>query len=347
MAYFQEALEGEKYVTALLVPIAVFQVRKKFVEVINNRETLDPVRELTKTLQADFDKRYVPTADESGTKLTFKWGTSLGQQNQYNTIHHFFFVAAFLDPRVKKLLMKNLMTARDYLLLKHEIQKLVEAGARKQNRGREWNNDNEEQPAATQNRTEQRTMNGATITPTFLGKTAIMFDGLIDMDDEEQDDEPGNNTENEFRDMAIEEIARFDRIQTLPLVHPDGSYVNPLPWWRENSARFPLLSELAHVYLAIPATSAPSERVWSRASRILTCKRSSMKPEVAQGMMFLLENAQVLHKHYKDIAPKYRNKEHHHLISLESQFLPEVDQKIEGDGIFNVGKQDSCAASKE
>ncbi len=47
MAYFQEALEGEKYGTALLVPIAVFQVRKKFAEVINNRETLDPVRELT------------------------------------------------------------------------------------------------------------------------------------------------------------------------------------------------------------------------------------------------------------------------------------------------------------
>ncbi len=60
-------------------------------------------------------------------------------------------------------------------------------------------------------------MNGATITPTFSGKTAIMFDGLIDMDDEEQDDEPGNNNENEFRDMAIEEIARFDRIQHFHL----------------------------------------------------------------------------------------------------------------------------------
>ena len=72
-----------------------------------------------------------------------------------------------------------------------------------------------------------------------------------------------------------------------------------------------------------------------------------MKPEVAQGMMFLLENAHVLHKHYKDIATKYRNKEHHHLISLESQFLPEVDQKIEGGKIFYVGKQDSSAASKE
>jgi len=113
----------------------VFQVRKKFVEVINNRETLDPVCELTKTLQADFDKRYVPTADESGTKLTFKWGASLGQQNRYNTIHHFFFVAAFLDPRDKKLLTRNLITAIDYQLLQHQVQNLMEAEARKQIEG--------------------------------------------------------------------------------------------------------------------------------------------------------------------------------------------------------------------
>ncbi len=50
MAYFQEALEGEKYVTASLVPIAVFQIRKKCVDFINNPEMLDPVCELTKTL---------------------------------------------------------------------------------------------------------------------------------------------------------------------------------------------------------------------------------------------------------------------------------------------------------
>ncbi len=97
MAYFQEVLEGEKYVTALLVLIALFQVRNKFLKVINGQGTLAPVHDLTRILLTDFDKRYVPTADDSGTKLSFKWDASLGHWNRYNTIHHFFFVAAFLD----------------------------------------------------------------------------------------------------------------------------------------------------------------------------------------------------------------------------------------------------------
>ena len=338
MAHFQEALEGEKYVTALLVPIAVFQVRKTFLKVTNDQETLAPVRDLTRILLADFDKRYVPTADESGTKLSFKWGASTGARNRYNTIHHFFFVAAFLDPRVKKMLKKLFMTAGDYQLLRREIRKLMEAEAAKQ-----MGRSNEEHHTETPIQTEQnRTSTSTTITPASA-KSAIMFDGLIDMEeDEEDDDDEGseNNIEKNLRDMANEELDRFDKIQILPLVNRDGSYVNPLPWWRENASRFPLLSELAHVYLAIPATSAPSERVWSRASRILTCKRSVMKPEVAQGMMFLMENSQVLHKHYRDIARKYRNEDLHHLISVESQFLPTINDTDGGVGIFDVGKQE-------
>ena len=338
MAYFQEALEGEKYVTASLVPIAVFQVRKTFLKVTNNQEMLAPVRDLTRILLADFDKRYIPTADESGTKLSFKWGASVGARNRYNTVHHFFFVAAFLDPRVKKMLKKLFMTANDYQLLRREIRKLMEAEAAKQ-----MGRSNEEQLIETPIQTEQnRTSITTTITPASA-KSAIMFDGLIDMEeDEEDDDEEGgeNNIEQNLRDMANEELDRFDKIQILPLVNRDGSYVNPLPWWRENALRFPLLSELAHVYLAIPATSAPSERVWSRASRILTYKRSVMKPEVAQGMMFLIENSQVLHKNYQDVARKYRNEDLHHLISVESQFLPTINDTDGGVGIFDVGRQE-------
>ena len=90
MAYFQEALEGEKYVTASHVPIAVFQVRNKFLEVMNGQETLAPVCDLTRILLAGFDTRYVPNADDGGAKLSFKWGASLGHRNRYNTVHHFF-----------------------------------------------------------------------------------------------------------------------------------------------------------------------------------------------------------------------------------------------------------------
>jgi hypothetical protein len=70
------------------------------------------------------------------------------------------------------------------------------------------------------------------------------------------------------------------------------------------------------------------------------CKRSVMKLEVAQGMMFLMENSQVLHKHYQDIARKYRKKELHHLISIESQFLPKINDTDGGLGIFDVGRQE-------
>ena len=38
---------------------------------------------------------------------------------------------------------------------------------------------------------------------------------------------------------------------------------NPLHWWRENDKRFPQLSKVARCLLNIPATSTPSERVFS------------------------------------------------------------------------------------
>jgi hypothetical protein len=46
----------------------------------------------------------------------------------------------------------------------------------------------------------------------------------------------------------------------------------PLSWWKSSAHRFKNLERLAVKFLAIPATSAPSERIWSRAARVLTVK---------------------------------------------------------------------------
>ena len=44
-----------------------------------------------------------------------------------------------------------------------------------------------------------------------------------------------------------------------------------MAWWNMNEHRFPKLAKLAKIYLGIPATSASSERLFSKAG-IITAK---------------------------------------------------------------------------
>ena len=39
----------------------------------------------------------------------------------------------------------------------------------------------------------------------------------------------------------------------------NDAFNDPLKWWKENGAKYPYVANIARKYLAIPATSAPSE----------------------------------------------------------------------------------------
>lgn len=65
---------------------------------------------------------------------------------------------------------------------------------------------------------------------------------------------------------------------------------DPLDWWREHQRLFPRLSKLAKKYLCIPATSSPSERVFSSGGNVVTCLRSCLKPENVDRLVFLSKN---------------------------------------------------------
>ena len=51
---------------------------------------------------------------------------------------------------------------------------------------------------------------------------------------------------------------------------------DPLLWWRNHETYFPTIAKLARNYLCIPASTAPSERVFSTAKNILQKKRWRM-----------------------------------------------------------------------
>ena len=59
-------------------------------------------------------------------------------------------------------------------------------------------------------------------------------------------------------------------------------------------------------YLSIPATSAPSERVWSIASRIITKDRARLDSHLVSSLIFLKENGEILKKYYSLIEGRER-----------------------------------------
>ncbi|XP_051784409.1 E3 SUMO-protein ligase ZBED1-like [Erpetoichthys calabaricus] len=68
------------------------------------------------------------------------------------------------------------------------------------------------------------------------------------------------------------------------------SEANPLDWWRKHHVHFPTLSKVAKKYICVPATSSPSERVFSSGGNIVTCLRSCLKPEKVNMLVFLSKN---------------------------------------------------------
>jgi len=68
-----------------------------------------------------------------------------------------------------------------------------------------------------------------------------------------------------------------------------------LAWWKSQKDIYPKLSLLAKTILAIPATSALSERVFSTAGLTVNAKRSSLTPSISvDNVVFIHKNATLL-----------------------------------------------------
>jgi hypothetical protein len=86
---------------------------------------------------------------------------------------------------------------------------------------------------------------------------------------------------NENKQTTIDEVGLYEADTSR------NGEINPLEFWRENATRYPKLAQMARKYLAIPATSVPSERLFSRTGNIATKLRCSLLPENVNKLSFL------------------------------------------------------------
>jgi hypothetical protein len=81
-------------------------------------------------------------------------------------------------------------------------------------------------------------------------------------------------------------------------VHPKQC---PLAWWKEHRFRFPWIAVAARKWLSVPASSTPSERVFSHCGVALTAKRASMRGDALMNQVLLKNNLKHVNLDLSDI----------------------------------------------
>ncbi len=94
MGFWQRVLEGEKYVTGSLVPVAIYTIWQSFLQVIAFQATKQVVKQqLTRILLNDYDRQYHPTTNQH---LKYEREPLVGHSSRYISIYPYFFKLLFL-----------------------------------------------------------------------------------------------------------------------------------------------------------------------------------------------------------------------------------------------------------
>ncbi|KAL7090882.1 hypothetical protein ACP275_12G069900 [Erythranthe tilingii] len=120
---------------------------------------------------------------------------------------------------------------------------------------------------------------------------AISSQAPIEVMDTDDDFESGNSLAFQFakqmeKDACVQSKSELTRYLEENCENNVESF-DLLRWWKENSIRFPILSQLARDVLAIPVSTVASESAFSTSGRILDPYRSSLNTEMVEALVCL------------------------------------------------------------
>ncbi|CAG8677841.1 13048_t:CDS:1, partial [Cetraspora pellucida] len=88
----------------------------------------------------------------------------------------------------------------------------------------------------------------------------------------------GESQVEHFMNNELECYKKITQMNKYFINEPLYNTHNPLTWWHTNQHEFLNLAKVAQKFLSFPATSVPSERLFSKAENILTKKRNRLDP---------------------------------------------------------------------
>jgi hypothetical protein len=284
--FAQKTLEGECYVTNSMVPYILYKIRSLIEQARNAPNISLQVANLLRKMANAFELHW--GCGEPGTVATEYLAE--GPNRRPRGLPIITLLASLIDPRFKCGVGLALQD-REYLwnVLLHQM-----IGSERAQRARARNDNDEEQPQQQQQQEEQQ---NDVFDDMFHDLNAFREDMEVRQHQGNADGVDHNRENNNEYEIAQAELTMYKAAPMLPLQKEDRSYNNPLEWWKSNAKRFPLLSELAIRYLCIPATSAPSERVFSSAGLTIAKERSRLDPTSANELVFLHETAPALKRY--------------------------------------------------
>ncbi|KAL3763044.1 hypothetical protein ACHAW5_007333, partial [Stephanodiscus triporus] len=298
-AVAQKYLEGEKYPTISLVPFFLHSIRRQYEDMANDDSKSGPVVNLAGVLLKDFEKRYL-------TRSQPVFSTEIRRAHgRYEGLPADTIIASALDPRTKNLRPFIPDSEHDYIwkeLLNLMIQlKIANAPI-----------------TSVATATAVDSLSHCPLQRARLdggAGTRGMFDELI-VSNQRQDEAVTSQAlsvhiQESMRRSCSDELERYRFTEvSLPMfclgTGDEEQFSDPLMWWEARKIAYPTLYVLAQRYLSIPATSAPSERLWSLASRIVTIRRARLESSLIGDLMFIKENSLILDKHFYDITGETR-----------------------------------------
>lgn len=179
-------------------------------------------------------------------------------------IHMLHKVALFLWPTFNKLKM---MTPTEVSEVHAHVRTLLE-----EDEGREAN----PRPTAFENEGDEApTTSISTLSPPAAKRKSSYFAEWENADDDD--------------DAAVQDEVN----QYISQRHAMADDRDLLGWWRINSSIYPKLAKLARSVLCIPASSSSSERVFSAAGRTIDQRRTSLKPDTVDAILFLHDDHRI------------------------------------------------------